>query len=202
MTAYRLRIELPDRPGALAGVTGALAASGANIVSIDVHEVDGATAVDEITVEVGDGWMPGPLAAALAQRGDGSLLASRRLASTEEPLTAALHAVAAMVAGDVEDGAAAAIAGLAGGSEARLLDVADAEREPAGRKALDRRSSIVSHEDETWVLAALDDTTDPHTVAIVTRPAEVRFSATEVSRVEALLRIRRRLLIDRATLSP
>ncbi|MCU1373449.1 MAG: hypothetical protein JWO68_735, partial [Actinomycetia bacterium] len=52
MVAYRLRIELPDRPGALAGVTSEIATFDANILSIDVHEVDGNTAIDEIVVEV------------------------------------------------------------------------------------------------------------------------------------------------------
>src|SRR5258706_588322 len=86
MPAYRLRIELPDRPGAPAGVTSAIAASQANTISIDVHEIDGAS----------------------------------------------IHG---------------------------------------------------------WVMVAIDDPTAPAIVAFVTRPLNVRFSDTEVSRVEALLRL-------------
>src|SRR4051812_24757770 len=86
MPTYRLRIELPDRPGALAGVTRALADSDANIVSIDVHEVDGDTAVDEIVVDVSLDWAPRNLAAGLAASGAGTLLSSRRVTTVEDPL--------------------------------------------------------------------------------------------------------------------
>ncbi len=45
-----LRIWLPDRPGSLAAVTGALSASGVDVVGIDVVERSGAQAVDDITI--------------------------------------------------------------------------------------------------------------------------------------------------------
>ena len=85
---YRLRIELPDRPGALAGVTSEIAGSDANIVSIDVHEVDGSTAIDEIVVEVTDSWAPGALAASMARSGVGNLLSSRQVVASDDPVTA------------------------------------------------------------------------------------------------------------------
>ena len=102
MATYRLRIELRDRPGALAGVTGEIAAHNANIISIDVHEIDGDTAVDEIVVAVGEDWVPGPLAAALAASGSGNLLSSRRMTTIDDPMVGALEAVAAMISGDQE----------------------------------------------------------------------------------------------------
>jgi hypothetical protein len=201
MVAYRLRIELPDRPGALAGVTSAIAAANANIVSIDVHEIDGTTAVDEIVVEVADGWAPAPLAAALVQSGGGILLSSRRMTSTEDPVTSALRAVTSMVSDGpsaVDGECRQALLALAHGSSARLLDLDAASRDQTGRLALDRRSTIVARDGDAstthgWVLAALDDAHDPTTVALVTRPLNVRFSATEVSRVEALMRLCRLL---------
>jgi hypothetical protein len=202
MVAYRLRIELPDRPGALAGVTSEIAGSDANILSIDVHEVDGNTAIDEIVVEVDEGWTPGPLATSLASGGAGILLSSRQVTASEDPVAGALDAVVAMVSGDataMDAECTNALAALALGSTARLLDVDTALLDPAGRLAVDRRATIVTRDGDGWTLAALDDDTDPHTVALVTRPLDTRFSATEVSRVEALLRIRRSLLIGRAT---
>jgi len=209
MVAYRLRIELPDRPGALAGVTSEIAESNANILSIDVHEVDGNTAIDEIVVEVTDDWAPGALAAAMALGGVGNLLSSRLVVASDDPVTAALEAVVAMVSGNpgsVDAECCSALLSLALGSSARLLDVEAAVLDSTGHLALDRRGPIVSRvedgDDVSWVLAAPDDPTDPHTVALVTRPLDMRFSATEVSRVEALLRIRRSLLIGRATVSP
>jgi hypothetical protein len=202
MVAYRLRIELPDRPGALAGVTSEIAGSDANILSIDVHEVDGNTAIDEIVVEVDEGWTPGPLATSLASGGAGTLLSSRQVTASEDPVAGALDSVVAMVSGDptvMDAQCTNALAALALGSTARLLDVDTALLDPAGRLAVDRRATIVTRDGDGWMLAALDDDTDPHTVALVTRPLDTRFSATEVSRVEALLRIRRSLLIGRAT---
>jgi hypothetical protein len=209
MVAYRLRIELPDRPGALAGVTSEIADSEANILSIDVHEVDGGTAIDEIVVEVPDGWAPGALAASMAMSGVGNLLSSRLVVTSDDPVTAALDAVVAMVTGspaDVDAACCAALLSLALGSSARLLDAGAAALDPTGRLAVDRSGPIVHRADDgggqvSWVLAAPDDATDPRTVALVTRPVDMRFSATEVSRVEALLRIRRSLLAGRATLA-
>jgi len=209
MVAYRLRIELPDRPGALAGVTSEIAESNANILSIDVHEVDGNTAIDEIVVEVSDDWAPGALAGSMALSGVGNLLSSRLVVASDDPVTAALEAVVAMVAGNpasVDAECCSALLSLALGSSARLLDIEAAVLDATGRLAVDRRGPIVSRVEEgadqvSWVLAAPDDATDPHTVALVTRPIDMRFSATEVSRVEALLRIRRSLLIGRATVA-
>ena len=197
MPAYRLRIELQDRPGALAQVTAAIAASDANITSIDVHEVDGSTAVDEIVVDVAEGWAPAPLAEALADCGAGSLLSSRRMTSTDDAVASALRSAAAMVGGSPETVDAecrSALLALAHGSSARLVDLEAAAREPAARLALDRRTSIVTRDSDStgihgWVMAAIDDPVEPAVVALITRPLNVRFSATEVSRVEALLRL-------------
>ena len=47
-----LRIWLPDRPGSLAAVTGALSASGADVTAIDVVDRGAETAVDDITVHL------------------------------------------------------------------------------------------------------------------------------------------------------
>src|SRR5207237_9552592 len=81
----------------------------------------------------------------------------------------------------------AALLAVAHGSSAKVASLDTTE--PAARMALDRRTSIVTRDSGGWVLAAIDDPVDPAAVALVTRPLNVRFSATEVSRVEALLRL-------------
>lgn len=48
----RLRIELRDRPGALAGVTAALAAAGANVEEIEHQRIFGALSAERAAVEV------------------------------------------------------------------------------------------------------------------------------------------------------
>jgi hypothetical protein len=111
--------------------------------------------------------------------------------SNDDAVASALRSAAAMIGGTperVEAERRAALLALAHGSSARVvgLDTDD----PAAILALDRRTSIVTRDsDHGWVLAALDDPVDPAAVALVTRPLNVRFSATEVSRVEALLRL-------------
>jgi hypothetical protein len=193
MPTYRLRIELPDRPGALAGVTRAIADSDANIVSVDVHEVDGETAVDEIVVDVALDWAPRSLAAALAASGMGSLLSSRRVSTVEDPLVSVLRSLAKMLAnepGAFEAETRRALLAVAHGSSARILDVAEAEREVEARATLERGTSLVTRaDDHGWILTAVDDPFDPALVAVVSRSLNLRFSATEVARVEALLRL-------------
>lgn len=48
---YVLRISLPDHPGSLSGVTGALARAAADIVALEVVERRDGTAVDDLFVE-------------------------------------------------------------------------------------------------------------------------------------------------------
>src|SRR5438477_532654 len=50
MVFARLRIELPDHPGALAAASRVLATQGLNVVEVSIHEVEGQRAVDEIVV--------------------------------------------------------------------------------------------------------------------------------------------------------
>src|SRR4051812_20770589 len=52
MTLLRVRVELTDEPGALAGVTAALAALGVDVATVDVLEVDGRTVVDELLLRL------------------------------------------------------------------------------------------------------------------------------------------------------
>lgn len=50
---YVLRISLPDHPGSLSGVTGALGRAAADIVALEVVERRDGTAVDDVFVETG-----------------------------------------------------------------------------------------------------------------------------------------------------
>jgi hypothetical protein len=59
-----LRCALPDRPGALAEVTGVVAATGADIESVEVVDADDGTAFDDLVVVVRD---PGHLKELVAE---------------------------------------------------------------------------------------------------------------------------------------
>ena len=50
---YRLRIWLPDRPGALGLVASRIGAVGGDIVAINILEREGGQAVDEFVIEIG-----------------------------------------------------------------------------------------------------------------------------------------------------
>ncbi|MEP7054879.1 MAG: hypothetical protein ABI912_06490 [Actinomycetota bacterium] len=62
MPYWTIRTELDDAPGRLAGISGAIAACGGNIVALDVHPISGSIVADELVVEA-----PSLDAAALAQ---------------------------------------------------------------------------------------------------------------------------------------
>jgi ACT domain-containing protein len=53
MAGYVVRIELPDRPGALGLVASRIGAVGGDIVAINILERDGGRAVDEFVIEIG-----------------------------------------------------------------------------------------------------------------------------------------------------
>src|SRR5689334_22000563 len=52
MNPLRVRVELADEPGALAGLTTALAGLGVDVASVDVLEVDGITVIDELVLRL------------------------------------------------------------------------------------------------------------------------------------------------------
>jgi ACT domain-containing protein len=52
MAGYVVRIELPDRPGALGLVASRIGAVGGDIVAINILKRDGGQAVDEFVVEI------------------------------------------------------------------------------------------------------------------------------------------------------
>ncbi len=62
-----VRLWLSDRPGSLGEIATKIGELGGDLVGIDILERDGARAVDELTVELPDGYRPEDLAEALSQ---------------------------------------------------------------------------------------------------------------------------------------
>lgn len=56
--SFLLRVQLPDKPGALGAVATALGTIGADILSVDVVERGGGVAVDDLVVELPSGRLP------------------------------------------------------------------------------------------------------------------------------------------------
>lgn len=59
--SFLIRVQLPDSPGTLGAVATALGAVGADILSVDVVERGGGTAVDDMVVELPSGSLPDAL---------------------------------------------------------------------------------------------------------------------------------------------
>jgi hypothetical protein len=209
MPTYRLRVELPDRPGALAEVTARIARGGANITALEIQSDEGPSAVDEIVVEVPEAWQPGVLAGDLAESGFATLLSSQLVTVIADPVVEALRSFASMVTAtpaERDTECVALLLALTHGSSAWLSGVDAAKGIDAGRLALERGAPFVMRSqvdddgaaaagepEPCWLLAVPDDPDHPRLVGFVTRPIRLRFTATELNRVEWVLRLCRRL---------
>jgi hypothetical protein len=204
---FRLRIELPDRPGALAKAAAAIASTGGNVMSVDIHEIDGGRSVDEILVDLPEGpeqTIRTTLAAVLRDAGAGTLLSMRPDAAIVDPIVRALHWVGFALEAEPQDCDLALAQSL---SEICMTDMAwvwspeEASQLLAGRRAISLGSAVVTRENElppevastavgpSWVMAVPDDQLNPSRVGFAARNSDVRFTASEVARAEALMSV-------------
>lgn len=197
-TLTELRIDLPDHPGALAAVTRELAALGADVIEVAIHEVDGARAVDEIVVNAPNRVTRPVLAAAVAAAG-AVLLSARTCEPRLDVVVAALTWAAET--GDRARSASALKQGVevvTGIAPAQLVsaDLAETHEVTAaarrrGRPVVHRVDSVPefvtgTHTGPRWLLA-VPDRRDGDLVVVAVRPFSVRFTATELRRLAALL---------------
>ena len=215
MSRHSIRVELPDLPGALAKVATVVSELNGDVVSVDVHEVDGSNAVDEMVVEFLTGLDPGELGHALDRTGAGRLLSCspapertdpwskrcaghrprhrarrRRPCVLDRVLAEACPAAAVWVA-PIDDGREV------GGRPARAG--AWAAGRATGRG--DARGFGVEAPGPVWVLAVADGGQPTRSIAFLARPMSLRFTASEVARVDALVTIWR-TVADRGTAPP
>jgi len=202
----RLRIALPDRPGALGRVGHVVGGLGGNVLTIDVQEVDGPAVVDELLVDLPDTVVPADVAAALDVAGAGSLLTASPGSDVPDQVVRALRWACALTSAGhhgADDEVERAVAEVCGCSNVWLADIEQARLVEAARLAL-ARGKPVSHRTaeppaalgpvaaaEVWLLAVPDARLDPTRVALVARPVADRFTVTEVERIGALLSLRR-----------
>lgn len=202
----RLRIALPDRPGALGMVGMVIGELGGNVLAIDVQEVDGPSVVDEILVDLPDDVLPADVASALSAGGAGSMLSAKPGSDEPDQVVRALRWACALVSAGpygADDELERAVAEVCGCSNVWLAEVDQARPVEAARLAL-ARGRPVSHRTsdlpsalgpmaspEVWLLAVPDARIGPARVALVARPLQERFTVTEIERVSALLSLRR-----------
>ena len=208
-SSYRFRIELGDRPGALARVTDVLAANGGNVESIDLQQSLDGVAVDEIGVDAPEGWDMVGVAARIDALPDTRVLVQRRERHPGDPVVNALRWAKAMLdAGpaDHELEMSRAILEITGASVAWSCPVEEGTASPIGRAAVEHGRPSAARADalpfgrETevpppyWIVAVADDPDDPGTIAFAVRPVTAPFSRSEEQRLEVLVRLRRTLL--------
>ncbi len=209
-TRYRVRIELPDRPGALAKAAAAIATVGGNVMSVDIHEIDGERSVDEILVELPDKVESASLSSVLEGADAGVLLSLRPDSAIVDPIVRALHWVGFALSAEPQDcdlALAQSLAEICTTDMAWVWSPSEAERLLAGRRALALGSAVVTREAQlppemgtdqtgpTWVMAVPDDELNPSRVGFAARTSSVRFTASEVARAEALMAVCHRLTV-------
>ena len=202
----RLRIALPDRPGALGRIGTVVGALGGNVLAIDVQEVDGPAVIDELLVDLPDAVLPADIAAALAHAGAGSLLGAKAGTAAPDQVVGALRWACALTSAGpygVDKELERAVAEVCGCPNVWLADVEQARQIEASRLALARGRPVTHRTSdipmamgmvaapEVWLLAVPDARIEPARVALVARPLPDRFSVSEIERVGALLSLRR-----------
>jgi ACT domain len=211
----RLRLELADSPGSLAKVAGMIAAHGGNITAVDVQDAHPKTAVDEIVAEFPDTAELGLLRQELASSGVAILL-SHQAAQRSDPLVQVLrHAVELLRAPSFspDEELTRAIAELCSSPSVLVTDGDEAFGIQAGRFALERNFAVTLRtnqvpagmqatlfDEEVWLLAVPDTRTGrDRRVVFVARPLAMDFTATEITRIEALMALHDELARLRVT---
>jgi hypothetical protein len=204
----RLRVELDDRPGSLAGVAAAIAARDGNITAIDVLEAGAGRVVDEITVDVPDDLDMTLLRSEIAGVRDACVLSHQRT-ELVDPIVRALRrlsdALDRLPAGAADE-LCQAVADLCETPAVAVLDEGDAAAYAVGRHALaDPGHAVMSGAadelpsfgeamaGEVTVVAVATAISGTPLVVIAARPVALGFTPTECHRIEALVVLHARL---------
>lgn len=210
--SFLIRVQLPDRPGALGALATALGAMGADILSVDVVERGSGIAVDDLVVELPSGRLPDVLITAAEQVDGvevdavrpyaGVLDTHNELELVEEIAAQPRHGLAIFAEGVpkiIRSGWAVVLTATADGQPKRL---AASSAAPESRAELLpwwplRRATILDGEEswvpESWRELGTEMAASPlgksERVLLVGRPGGPAFRAAEVARLEHLASI-------------
>jgi hypothetical protein len=201
MHTYRLRIEQPVQAVDDEDVAAAISNIGGSVLSVDLHEVEGHAAVDEIVVDLPDEIDQTALRSAF-QGAENTALLSSKVCDRNEPIDQARR-WAADTANDQPPTHAALAQRLAAAcpqATVWLCETHHADAVPAAQMAMERDAPVVHCTTELpeqlaaaevrsprWVLAVPHESSHPSTLALLSRPMSLRFTATEVARIQLLL---------------
>jgi hypothetical protein len=206
--SFLIRVQLPDRPGALGAVATALGKVGVDILSLDVVERRSGVAIDDLVVELPTGQLPDVLITAAESVPDvevdavrpwaGVLDTHRELELVEQIATDHEHGLQTFTDGvpKIIRAGWAVVFAAAEGAPRRLTASFAAPETVAGELPWWplRRATILDGE-ESWVplpwrelgteLAATP-VGGPDRVLLIGRPGGPMFRAAEVARLEHL----------------
>lgn len=138
MQTLRVRIELLDAPGSLAGVTAALAALGVDVASVDVLEVDGRSVVDELVLRLPPRVGAQDVEDVLRLGGAVDVLSSSITTHRGDAAVAAFELARTVLTSPGDpDAPGRALAQVAYADVGSLVDADAARRFPLARRALD-----------------------------------------------------------------
>jgi 23S rRNA U2552 (ribose-2'-O)-methylase RlmE/FtsJ len=197
----RLRIALADRPGALAQVATIIAGHGGNITSVDVQRIDADSAVDDLVVEFAQEPDLNALRSDVATDG-GATVMSHQETQAADPIAGSLRRVADLLEGapgDPTEALAQGVAELCSSPAVWVSPPEEAVLHDAGRLALEHNAAVALRTvelpddlaerlpGEVSLLAVPDpERLSAGKVVFVARPVGNKFTATEISRIEAL----------------
>ena len=194
VTIIRLRTELADERGRLGRLASAIAACRGNILGVDVHYLDGGRVADEFVVEFPDGGSGAALATALRRAGGATVDVERLdVRAVTDPVARATDIAAGLFApGPPDRRLTSCVTALLRADQARLVDEEEALASDAWARALRGHAPTVDrgadHLEGRWVLVVPDVGGARRRVLVVERTAP-RFSASEVARAAALVRL-------------
>lgn len=208
MVVHRIRIELPDQPGVLAQLTSVIASNGGNVIGIDIHEHEPQRAVDDFIIEAPADWDVAAVAGQI-ERSGATLISAWIGARWRDPVVRALEWAAAMASvlpQDSELELSRTVGEVANASAAWVCTPAEAGAHEVGQAALDEGRPVVVLTDHVPAGMEVEGATDfcllavpdaellPTMVAFVARPAAERFTASEIARIAALLKLFRSMM--------
>jgi hypothetical protein len=202
MTAYRLRVEVPLEPADASTVATAIDELGGDIIAVDLREVDGTRAIDELVVEFANARDIDTLSSTLDTQRSATLLSTQRCPPGEPANQARIRMRTAAERASTESGIDLA-AQLRAACPMTRVDVraVDAARDlPVVSLALARGGPVVQRQVASaiatgpttrpvskWLLAAADSYLDAGQIALLERPIAYRFSAHDAAKVHLLI---------------
>ena len=182
-----IRVELPDEPHTLGRIATALGTLGANILHIDVHELDGADVIDEIVVAGPATLSPAEVRSALLAAGAKQVMSVPIVHRQMDALVRALTSLVTVVRDAGEEALLAAVPAIVPADSATLERIDDLDEVDPGGRQLRWGTPAARSLGTAWALAVprVERTPTPYDALVVRRA--VRFSATEVARLRALL---------------